>query len=118
MRRADWLNGSSGWRYIAAMLLIAAAPLAAADPALAENAACPAATREQALALGDQLRKDGVYQRAGKCYEVAGEYTLANQTFLAALEPQSKATAQQLSGQRDQAVTLLHQVQRAFSSKH
>ena len=73
MRRANRLVGSSGWRYIALILLIAAAPLAAADPALAEKPDCPAATREQALALGDQLRKDGVYQRAGKCYEAAGE---------------------------------------------
>lgn len=90
-----------------------------ADPtALGEKQGCPAVTREQALALGDQLRKDGVYQRAGKCYEAAGEYTLANQTFLAALEPEGKATAQQLSGERDQAKTLLHQVQQAFSSKH
>ena len=86
--------------------------------ALAEKQGCPAATREQALALGDQLRRNGVYQRAGKCYEAAGEYTLANQTFLAALEPEGKATAQQLSGQRDRADALLHQVQQAFSSKH
>jgi hypothetical protein len=104
---------------ITLMFLLAAAPLAVADPApLGENQGCPAATREQALALGDQLRKDGVYQRAGKCYEAAREYTLANQTFLAALEPEGKATAQQLSGERDQAKTLLHQVQQAFSSKH
>jgi hypothetical protein len=111
--------GSRSWRLIALVFLLGAAPLAVADPAApAERQGCPAATREQASALGDQLRKDGVYQRAGKCYEAAGEYTLANQTFLAALEPEGKATAQQLSGQRDQARTLLHQVQQAFSAKH
>jgi len=101
------------------MFLLGGAPFAVADPAaLAERQGCPASTREQALALGDQLRKDGVYQRAGECYEAAGEYALANRTFLDALEPEGKATAQQLSGQRDQAKTLLHQVQQAFSSKH
>jgi hypothetical protein len=116
--RKKRLVGSSGWRHIGVILLITAAPWAVADPALAEKQACPASTTEQALSLGDQLRKDGAYQRAGKCYEAAGEYALANRTFLDALEPESKATARQLSGQRDQAKTLLHQVQQAFNSKH
>lgn len=117
----NWTNGlpgSSSWRHMWLMLLIAAAPLAMADPALVENQDCPASTLEQARSLGDQLRKDGAYQRAGKCYEAAGEYALANRTFLDALEPESKATARQLSGQRDQATTLMHQVQQAFNSKH
>ena len=48
----------------------------------------------------------------------AGEFALANRAFLDAVEPQSKATVHELSDQRDQAKTLLHQVQSAFRSGH
>ena len=100
------------------ILLVTSVSLGAANPAFAQQQDCPASTRQQALSLGDQLRQGGAYERAGKCYEAAGAYALANRTFLEALEPESKATAHKLSGQRDQAMTLLHQVGQAFNSQH
>ena len=112
------MNIQSVRRRLAFVPLLAAAPVALADTALEEDQHCPAATSEQARALGDQLRDQGAYQRAGECYQAAGEFALANRAFLDAVEPQSKATVHELSDQRDQAKTLLHQVQSAFRSGH
>ena len=103
---------------LASFALLAAAPVALADPALEEDQRCPAATSEQARSLGDQLRDQGAYQRAGQCYQAAGEFALANKAFLDAVQPQSKATAHELSDKRDQAKTLLHQVENAFRTGH
>ena len=55
---------------------------------------------------------------AGECYQAAGEFALANSAFLDAVETQSKTTAHALSDQRDQAKTLLHQLQSTFRSGH
>ena len=84
---------ATSWRRLAFVPVLAAAPVALADPALEEDQHCPAATSEQARSLGDQLRDQGAYQRAGECYQAAGEFALANRAFLEAVEPQSKATA-------------------------
>jgi hypothetical protein len=109
---------ATSWRRLAFVPFLAAAPVALADPDLEEDQHCPAATSEQARSLGDQLRDQGAYQRAGECYQAAGEFALANKAFLDAVEPQSKATAHELSDQRDQAKTLLHQLQSAFRNGH
>jgi hypothetical protein len=100
------------------MPLVAFAPLALADGDLEEEPHCPAATTEQARSLANELLDQGVYQRAAECYQAAGEYGLANRAFLNAVEPESKMTARQVSDQRDQARSLLRQVQQAFSSRH
>ena len=109
---------ATGWRRLTFVPLLAAAPVALADTALAEDQHCPAATSEQARSLGDQLRDQGAYQRAGECYQAAGEFALANKAFIDAVEPESKVTAHELSDQRNQARTLLHQIQSAFRSGH
>jgi len=105
------------WRHLALIPLVSAARFALADTALEEEQ-CPASTIEQARALADQLRQEGMYQLAGECYEAAGEFALANQAFLDAVGAESKATANQLSDQRSQAQMLLRQLQRAFHSGH
>jgi hypothetical protein len=109
---------ATSWPRLAFVPVLAAAPVALADPALQEDQHCLAATSEEARLLGDQLRDQGAYQRAGECYQAAGEFAQANRAFLDAVEPESKATAHELSDQRDQAKTLLHQVQSAFRSGH
>jgi hypothetical protein len=38
----------------------------------------------------------GAYQRAGECYQAAGEYALANRAFFRALGPESAVTLRPL----------------------
>ncbi|MBV9727509.1 MAG: hypothetical protein JO299_20310 [Gammaproteobacteria bacterium] len=109
---------ATSWRRLAFVPLLIAAALTLADPGLAEDQVCPAATAEQARSLGDELRAQGAYQRAGECYQAAGEFALANSAFLDAVGPQSKATAHELLDNREQAKTLLHQVQSALRRAH
>jgi len=99
------------------LLLLVAAPLALADQ-LPEPQYCAGTTQQQARGLGDVLFEQGAYQRAGQCYQAAGEYALANEAFLKAVGPQSAATARRLSDQRDQSKALFHQVQQAFRVSH
>jgi len=103
---------------IALCFLLVIAPLALADTVPEGQEACPVTTREQARSVADTLFEQGNYQSAGMCYQAAGEYGLANQAFLKALEPQSELTAHQLSEQSDQATRLLHKVQLAFRAGH
>ena len=98
--------------------LLAGAPLARADTVVEAHQDCAVSGQQQARQLGDVLFDQGAYQRAGECYEVAGEYALADRAFLKAVGPESAATARQLSGQRDSAKALLHKVQQAFHSDH
>jgi hypothetical protein len=94
---------TEGVRVIALVVLLSTASLAVADPAL-----------EEARSLGDALFEQGVYQRAGECYEAAGEYALANQAFLEAVGPESAAARHRVSEQGEQAKALLRKVEKAF----
>ena len=98
-------------------LLLAAAPLALADPAVEEHQGCPVST-EEAHSLADSLIEQGSYQAAGACYLAAGDYDRANRAFVKAVGPASAVTARQLSAQGAQAKTMLHNLQLAFSSQH
>jgi hypothetical protein len=103
------------------LLLIGAltgSPLAIADPAAEVHQHCGVSDRAQARWLGDALFEQGAYQRAGECYQAAGEYALADRAFLKAVGPQSAVTARELTGQRDQAKGLLRQVKQAFRVDH
>jgi hypothetical protein len=117
MNRKTGCGHATSWRKFTFIPLVAFAPLVLADSALEGEQQCPAATAEQARSLADELLDQGVYLRAGECYQAAGDYGLANRAFLNAVEPESKTTARQLSDQRDQAKTLLRQVQQAFRSR-
>jgi tetratricopeptide (TPR) repeat protein len=103
---------------VALAFLVAAAPLALADPAFEEHPPCPAPTREQARSLADALFEQGAYQHAGECYQAAGELALADRAFVRAVEPESTATAHKLADQGDQAKALARKVQRAFRTDH
>jgi hypothetical protein len=105
-------------RLIGLGLLLITAPLALADPLPEHQAACPVATHEEARTLGDMLFQQGAYQRAGECYQAAGDFDLANQAFVKAVGPQSEVTARQLSDQRDGAKLMLRKVQLAFRTQH
>ena len=100
------------------LLVLAFAPLALADPAPEEHCPVSVSSPEQARVLGDDLFEQGAYQRAGECYEAAGDHALANKAFLKAVGPRSEATKRQLSAQGDQAKALFRQVQQAFGGGH
>lgn len=98
-------------------LLLAAAPLALAEPAIESRQSCPAST-EEAHSLGDRFFAQGSYRAAGACYLAAGDYARANRAFVQDVGPASAATARQLSDQGQQAKTMLRNFQVAFSSHH
>jgi hypothetical protein len=110
--------GLIGFVALGLLLILIIAPLAIADPVPEGHAPCAAATQEEARKLGDVLFEQGAYQRAGECYQAAGEYGLANRAFVKAVGPQSAAAASQLSEQRDQAKTMLRKFELAFHPEH
>lgn len=107
-----------GFVGIGFLLILIFAPVVRADPMPEAHTPCPVATQEEARKLGDVLFEQGAYQRAGECYQAAGEYGLANRAFVKAVGPQSAVTASQLSQQRDQAKTMLRNVQLALHAEH
>src|ERR1700757_49870 len=113
-----WHAGLRALRVIGLSLLLTATQLALADPAQQEHRGCPASGQEEAHWLGDVLFEQGAYQRAGECYQAAGELALANRAFFKAVGPESTATAQRLSDQRDQAKTMLQNIHAAVGARH
>lgn len=98
--------------------LLAAARMVSADTPIEPSGSCAAATVEQAQSLADTFYANGDYQRAGQCYQAAGDLTHANLAFLKAAGPASEDTARKLKVQRDVARTLFTSVAQSFESKH
>jgi hypothetical protein len=96
----------------------AVAQVAMADPVPQAPPTCEAASPHEASALADRLFEKGEYQRAGACYQAAGDMVHANLSFLQAVGPQSEDTARGLKAQREAAKSLLTSVQHAFHSSH
>jgi hypothetical protein len=94
------------------ILSVLFAPVSQAEPA------CAAATREQAKSLADELYRQGLYQRAGECYQVAGDPADANEAFVKAVRPNSDVTAKDLEHQGQIAKALFTGVQQAFHTNH
>jgi uncharacterized protein (DUF2342 family) len=106
-------------------ILLSATELAVADsaqvageelspPSSAIAGSCPAASRPEARALADRFYQQRAFSRAGECYRVAAEYSLADRAFLRAAEPESAATARALATNRDEVKTQVHKLQQAF----
>ena len=108
--------GAKGLAHMGISLLLAGAPLALADPVIEEHQGCPVVSIEEAHSLADSLYEQRSYQQAGACYLAAGDNDRANRAFVKAVGPASAVTARQLSGQGEQAKTMLHNLQVAFSS--
>ena len=88
-------------------------PSAIAVPVAQRN--CDAPSVEQARALADHFYQQGDYQRAGKCYPVAGKPDLADPAFLkAAAGPASADTLRSLAQSRDEAKTQFQKIEEAF----
>ena len=97
---------------------LGATHLALADPAAGGAQACQAATPQEAKVLADALYEKGEFQRAGECYDVAGDSLRAQRAFLKAVGPSSEATARGLREERDAAKALFARTEQAFHSNH
>ena len=101
-----------------ALAFFAAVRVASADPALDPPRTCQAANSQEAEALAEALFNKGEYQRAGVCYQAAGDMVHANLAFLEAAGPASEDTARGLKSQRDAAKSLFASVEHAFHGNH
>jgi hypothetical protein len=111
------------WRLRGSVALVAVAALAVAHYAFADPAAdgarrCAAASAQEAQALADMLYEKGEYQRAGECYDAAGDSIRAQRAFLRAIRPNTEAAARGLKEDSDNAKALFTRVQDAFRSSH
>ena len=105
---------NTGCYAAAAWLSFAATPPALADPPIDAQAHCAVTTSREAAWVAERLFAQGAYERAGECYEAAGDFRHANVAFVKAVEAESNAAGRRLSAQRDQAKALLRQVQQSF----
>ena len=92
--------------------------VASADPVPAAPRACEAASQQEAATLAERLFEQGEYQRAGVCYQAAGDMVHANLALLKAAGPESEDTARALRAQRDAAKALFARVANSFRSGH
>lgn len=103
---------------VLALGLLAATRIVMADPAAAQSRTCEAATAPEARVLADKLYEKGEYQRAGECYQAAGDMVHANLAFLQAAGPTGEDTARGLKTQSDAAKALFASVGQAFRKSH
>jgi hypothetical protein len=92
--------------------------LALADSPTSPTNRCAVTSTQEAKSLADVLYERGEYQRAGECYEAAGESSRAQLAYLKAAGPNSESAARGLREERDAAKALIAQVQRAFRRDH
>lgn len=109
-----------GWlgRALIVLACFAATQLVLADPAPDGSHACEAANPRDAKSLADVLYEKREYQRAGECYEAAGDSSRAQLAFVKAAGPSGEKAAQVFRGQGEAARALATRVQRAFRSDH
>jgi hypothetical protein len=91
---------------------------ALADPPAAPTSHCAVTDAQQAKSLADVLYAKGEYERAGECYEAAGDSSRAQLAYLKAAGPNSEAATRGLREERDAARALFTQVQQAFRTNH
>lgn len=101
---------------LVALLFLVATGAVLADPV--ESRACETKTPAEASALAEKLFDKGEYQRAGECYQVAGDMAHANLAFLKAAGPKSQDTAKDLKAQSDTAKALFASVGQSFKRNH
>jgi hypothetical protein len=78
---------------------------------------CNEATPERARWLADKASQDGVYQRAGECYLVAGENHLANEAFLKASARTSGDTSRKLAANLNDLKAQARQMKQALQHR-
>jgi tetratricopeptide (TPR) repeat protein len=98
------------------LFALAAASASRAEPAAGDGSNCAAATPEQAKWLADELYRQGQYQRAGDCYQAAGDLPDANEAFVKAIKAKSDTAGKDIHRQGEIAKTLFTGVGQAFRS--
>jgi hypothetical protein len=96
----------------------AANQLVLADSAPDESRDCEAANPREVKSLADVLYEKSEYQRAGECYEAAGDPSRAQLAFVKAAGLSGEKAARAFRGQGVAARALAAHVQRAFRSAH
>jgi len=94
-----------------------ASGLVFAEPASDTVGPCPAASAQAARELADGLYEKGEYQRAGECYDAAGDPMRAQRAFLRAAGPSAEEAARGLKEDGHTAKALLSQVQQALRGR-
>lgn len=115
MKRQD--GSAASWiaaRLLGLAVLLGVSSLALADPALEAQGRCTVVSPVEARALADSLYQRGEYQRAGECYQIAGDSDRANVAFTRALRPASAVTARLASDQAEQTKALVERYKRAL----
>ena len=112
-------------RYVAPLAVLAALFMISvvANSAVQAQAAtgaggCAATTAADARWLADELFRQGEYRSAAACYESAGDFTHANESYVRAARAQGEASAREAQNQGTAAKALLTQVQQAFRPGH
>jgi hypothetical protein len=82
-----------------ALACLAANHFVLADPAPDESRTCEAANPREAKSLADVLYEKREYQRAGECYEAAGDPSRAQLAFVKAAGPSGEKAARAFSEQ-------------------
>jgi len=105
-----------------ALALLGAAGTAAAD--VQENVvvvgaaqSCSDQTPEQARWIADKASREGEYQRAGECYLVAGEHSLADQAFVRASAQSKGDTSKRLASNLSDLKASARQMKQAFQHR-
>jgi hypothetical protein len=114
-RRSWRLRGSLT---LVALLGLAVAHYAFADPAADGAGRCVAASPQEAQIRADMFYEEGDYQRAGECYDAAGDPLRAQRAFLRAVRPNTEAAARGARVDTDNAKALFSRVGQAFRSNH
>jgi len=118
LAHAGRMSRLSGALRLWALVGVAAARVALADPAPQAQPACPVASAQEARTLADELLERGEFRQAGACYQAAGDLVHANLAFLKAAGPESESTARDLKAQQEAAKSLFARVGSAFRSGH
>jgi len=107
---------------LVALALLGAAGTAAADvqePVVLVGAAqsCSDQTPEQARWIADKASREGEYQRAGECYLVAGQHSLADQAFIKASAQSKGDTSKRLASNLTDLKASARQMKLAFQHR-
>ena len=85
------------------LVCLAATHVALADPATETARTCEVSGPGEARQLADQLYERGDYQRAGACYDLAGDPVRAQRAYVKAAGPSTEATARRAKEQGNTA---------------
>ena len=78
---------------------------------------CSEATPERARWLADKASQDGAWQRAGECYLIAGQHSLADEAFVKASVQSKDDTSHRLASNLNDVKAQARQIKQAFQHR-